>query len=62
MTAAEIQSIEERFPQVFRRPFHKRFGPLLLLGGILLYLLYALGSSICRKCCGNRIGSGCRCS
>lgn len=42
MTAAEIQSIEERFPQVFRRPFHKRFGPLLLLGGILLYLLYAL--------------------
>ncbi|TIX22924.1 phosphonate ABC transporter, permease protein PhnE [Mesorhizobium sp.] len=42
MTADQIQSIEERFPQVFHRPFHKRFGPLLLVGGIFLYLLYAL--------------------
>ncbi|RUZ99883.1 phosphonate ABC transporter, permease protein PhnE, partial [Mesorhizobium sp. M7A.F.Ca.US.002.01.1.1] len=42
MTADQIQSIEERFPQVFQRPFHKRFGPLMLLGGIFLYLLYAL--------------------
>ncbi|RWC27129.1 MAG: phosphonate ABC transporter, permease protein PhnE [Mesorhizobium sp.] len=42
MTADQIQSIEERFPQVFHRPFHKRFGPLLLVGGIFFYLLYAL--------------------
>lgn len=42
MTANEIRSIEERFPQVFKRPFQKRFGPLLLLGGTFLYLLYAL--------------------
>ncbi|MER9377029.1 MULTISPECIES: phosphonate ABC transporter, permease protein PhnE [unclassified Mesorhizobium] len=42
LTADQIQSIEERFPQVFQRPFHKRFGPLMLLGGIFLYLLYAL--------------------
>ncbi|MER9307532.1 phosphonate ABC transporter, permease protein PhnE [Mesorhizobium sp. M0293] len=42
MTADEIQSIEEHFPQVFKRPFQKRFGPLLLLGGTLVYLLYAL--------------------
>ncbi|MCV3207502.1 phosphonate ABC transporter, permease protein PhnE [Mesorhizobium sp. YC-39] len=42
MTADEISSIEERFPQVFRRPFHKRFGPLLLIVGTLLYFVYAL--------------------
>jgi phosphonate transport system permease protein len=42
MTADEIQSIEDRFPQVFRRPFYQRFGPLLLLGSTFLYLLYAL--------------------
>ena len=42
MTADQIRSIEERFPHVFRRPFHQRFGPLLLLGGTLVYLLYAL--------------------
>ncbi|MER9435623.1 phosphonate ABC transporter, permease protein PhnE [Mesorhizobium sp. M0618] len=42
LTADQIQSIEDRFPQVFQRPFHKRFGPLMLLGGIFLYLLYAL--------------------
>lgn len=42
MTADEMRSIEERFPQVFRRPLYKRFGPLVLFTGILLYLLYAL--------------------
>ena len=42
MTADEIQAIEERFPQVFQRPMHKRFGPLLMLAGTLLYLVYAV--------------------
>ena len=42
MTADEILSIEERYPHVFQRPLHKRFGPLLLCVGTLLYLVYAL--------------------
>ena len=42
MTADEILSIEERYPQVFRRPLYKRFSPLLLFTGILLYLVYVL--------------------
>ncbi|AGB44188.1 phosphonate ABC transporter, permease protein PhnE [Mesorhizobium australicum WSM2073] len=42
MTAEEILSIEARHPQVFRRPAYKRFGPLLLFVGTLLYLIYAL--------------------
>jgi phosphonate transport system permease protein len=42
MTADEILSIEERYPHVFQRPLHKRFGPLLLVVGTLLYLVYAV--------------------
>ncbi|UCI20968.1 phosphonate ABC transporter, permease protein PhnE [Mesorhizobium sp. B2-1-8] len=42
MTAEEILSIEARHPQVFQRPAYKRFGPLLLFVGTLLYLVYAL--------------------
>ncbi|MER9407820.1 phosphonate ABC transporter, permease protein PhnE [Mesorhizobium caraganae] len=42
MTSEQISSIEERYPQVFRRPAYKRFAPLFLFGGILLYLVYAL--------------------
>ncbi|MGX9143294.1 phosphonate ABC transporter, permease protein PhnE [Mesorhizobium sp. 128a] len=42
LTADQVQSIEERYPHVFRRPAYKRFGPLLLFAGIVLYLGYAL--------------------
>jgi phosphonate transport system permease protein len=42
MTVDEIKAIEERYPHVFRRPAYKRFGPLLLFVGTLLYLVYAL--------------------
>jgi phosphonate transport system permease protein len=42
LTADQIQSIEERYPDVFRRPAYKRFGPLFLFAGILFYLVYAL--------------------
>ncbi|MGX5840074.1 phosphonate ABC transporter, permease protein PhnE [Mesorhizobium sp. ArgA1] len=42
MTAEQISSIEERYPQVFPRPAYKRFGPLFLFAGIVLYLGYAL--------------------
>lgn len=42
MTAEEILSIEERYPQVFRRPPYKRFAPLFLFLGILTYLIYVL--------------------
>jgi phosphonate transport system permease protein len=42
MTAREIIAIEERYPHVLRRPAHKRFGPLVLLLGTVLYLAYAL--------------------
>lgn len=42
MTAQEMLSIEERYPQVFRRPLYKRFAPLFLFVGILTYLIYVL--------------------
>lgn len=42
MTVEELRAIEERFPQVFQRPAYKRFWPLLLVAGTILYLLYAL--------------------
>lgn len=42
MTAEEMLSIEERYPQVFRRPLYKRFAPLFLFVGILTYLIYVL--------------------
>ncbi|WP_027054380.1 phosphonate ABC transporter, permease protein PhnE [Mesorhizobium erdmanii] len=42
MTAQEMLSIEERYPQVFRRPLYKRFAPLFLFVGILTYLVYVL--------------------
>jgi phosphonate transport system permease protein len=35
-------SYEERFPEVFRQPFWRRFGPLLMFIGTVLYLLYAV--------------------
>ena len=50
MTADEMLSIEQRFPQVFQRPLYKRFGPLFLFAGILLYPSMPCGSSACRKC------------
>lgn len=42
MTANEIIAIEERFPEVFHRPTYKRFWPLFLVAGTVLYLAYAL--------------------
>ena len=42
MTVDEVRAIEQRYPQVFRRPVYKRFWPLFLVAGTLLYLLYAL--------------------
>ena len=42
MTANEIIAIEERFPEVFHRPAYKRFWPLFLVAGTVLYLAYAL--------------------
>ncbi|TPM31846.1 phosphonate ABC transporter, permease protein PhnE [Mesorhizobium sp. B2-3-4] len=42
MTAEQMLSIEQRHPQIFRRPLYKRFTPLLLFAGILLYLVYVL--------------------
>ncbi|MBZ9996969.1 phosphonate ABC transporter, permease protein PhnE [Mesorhizobium sp. BH1-1-4] len=42
MTAEQMLPIEERYPQIFRRPLYKRFTPLLLFAGILLYLIYVL--------------------
>ncbi|UVK50534.1 phosphonate ABC transporter, permease protein PhnE [Mesorhizobium sp. AR02] len=42
MTTEEMLSIEERYPQVFRRPLYKRFAPLFLFVGILTYLIYVL--------------------
>jgi phosphonate transport system permease protein len=42
MTAEQIVSIEERHPELFRRPAYKRFGPLFLLLGTVLYLAYAM--------------------
>lgn len=42
MTVDEIRAIEERHPQIFQRPAYKRFWPLLLIAGTVLYLAYAL--------------------
>ncbi|AZO36644.1 MAG: phosphonate ABC transporter, permease protein PhnE [Mesorhizobium sp.] len=42
MTADEISAIENRHPQIFQRPAYKRFWPLLLVAGTVLYLGYAL--------------------
>ena len=42
MTAEDMLSIEERHPELFRRPAYKRFGPLFLLLGTVLYLAYAM--------------------
>lgn len=40
--AQNVASIEERFPQVFNRPFHKRFGGLLTVIALLLYAIYSV--------------------
>jgi hypothetical protein len=51
MTANEIIAIEERFPEVFHRPAYKRFWPLFLVAGTVLYLAYALWFfTACRRC------------
>ncbi|MBZ9844120.1 phosphonate ABC transporter, permease protein PhnE [Mesorhizobium sp. CA5] len=42
MTASELSAIEGRHPQIFQRPAYKRFWPLLLIAGTVLYLAYAL--------------------
>ena len=42
MTVDEVREIEKRFPNVFQRPFYKRFWPLFLVAGTILYLIYAL--------------------
>jgi phosphonate transport system permease protein len=42
MTATELASIEQRYPEVFRQPLAKRYGALLLFGGTILYLAYAV--------------------
>src|SRR5262245_37109953 len=35
-------TIEQRFPEVFRQPVLKRYLPLALLAGLLVYLAYAV--------------------
>ncbi|RAZ78037.1 phosphonate ABC transporter, permease protein PhnE [Mesorhizobium atlanticum] len=42
ITADEIRAIETRHPQIFQRPAYKRFWPVLLIAGTVLYLGYAL--------------------
>ncbi|RUX71674.1 phosphonate ABC transporter, permease protein PhnE, partial [Mesorhizobium sp. M2A.F.Ca.ET.040.01.1.1] len=42
LLADEISAIENRHPQIFQRPAYKRFWPLLLVAGTVLYLGYAL--------------------
>ena len=42
MTVEQLQAIEDRHPQVFKRPLYKRFWPLLVIAGTVLYLAYAL--------------------
>ena len=42
MTVDEIKAIEDRFPQVFQQPLYRRFWPLFLVAGTILYLVYAL--------------------
>ena len=39
---APALSYEERFPEAFKQPFWQRFGPLALLVGLALYLVYAV--------------------
>lgn len=39
--SSTASSYEERFPQVFRQPFWRRFGPALAVVGLVLYLIYA---------------------
>jgi len=34
-------SYEERFPEAFRQPFWRRFGPVIFVLGLVLYLFYA---------------------
>ena len=41
MTTADALSYEQRFPEAFRMPFWRRFGPLLTVLGLVLYLFYA---------------------
>ncbi len=41
MTAPAL-SYEERFPEAFRMPFWRRFGPVLLVASLALYLVYAV--------------------
>ena len=36
-----VQSYEERFPEAFRQPLLRRYGPLLLVTGVVVYLAYA---------------------
>ena len=40
-TSVGAASYEERFPEAFRQPFWRRYGPLLLLMGTIAYLAYA---------------------
>ena len=40
--ASHAQSIEDRFPEVFRPPLLKRFAPLLTVIGLIVYSLYAV--------------------
>ena len=40
--APSSQSYEERFPEAFRQPFWRRFGPLVFLIGLVLYFIYAI--------------------
>ena len=40
--SAPALSYEERFPEAFHVPVWRRFGPLFLLGGLVLYLIYAV--------------------
>ncbi|CDX57228.1 Phosphonate ABC transporter, inner membrane subunit [Mesorhizobium plurifarium] len=42
MTADQVKAIEDRHPQIFQRPAYKRFWPLLMIAGTVLYLAYAL--------------------
>ena len=42
MTASEMASIEQRYPDVFNPPLLKRHGLWFLVGGTLLYLAYTV--------------------
>ena len=41
LSAAPALSYEERFPEAFRKPFWRRFGPAILFVSTVLYLVYA---------------------